>query len=157
MRESPELFAKISDRVSRAEELVALQRARVRERSARGWDVYNALALLHAMEALAEQFRASHRILCSRASRGTPDPWKVRGPATEVCRTAPQPHLHIVRPIERKLLLCPHCALTIGLEGDGDPAFVYEVADWERRCRHRELHSPVLCHLLRAGQSTSLH
>jgi hypothetical protein len=34
---------------------------------------------------------------------------------------------------------------------------VYEVADWEQRCRHLELHSPVLCHLLRAGHSTSLH
>ena len=120
MREIPELFAKISGRVSRAEELVALQRARVRERNARGWDVRNASALLHVMEALAEQFRACHRILCSCASRGTSDPWKVRGHATQVCKTAPQPHSRIVRPIERKLLLCPHCALTIGLEGDGD-------------------------------------
>jgi hypothetical protein len=157
MRESPALFAKILSRVSRAEELVALQRARVRERSARGWDVHNASALLHVMEALAEQFRASHRILCSCASRGTSDPWKVRGQATEVCKTAPNSHLRVVRPIERKLLLCPHCALTISLEGDGDPAFVYEVADWQRRYRHRELHSPVLCQLLRAGHSTSLH
>jgi hypothetical protein len=157
MRESPEPFAKSSGRVSRAEELVALQRARVRERRARGWDVHYASALLHVMEALSEQFRASHRILCSCASRGTSDPWKVRGQTTQVCKTAPQPHLHIARPIERKLLLCPHCALTIGLEGDGDPAFVYEVADWERRCRHRELHSPLLCHLLPAGHSTSLH
>jgi hypothetical protein len=84
MPESPGLSAKISGRVTRAKELVALQRARVRERSARGWDVDNASALLHVMEALAEQFRASHRILCSCASRGTSDPWKVRGHATQV-------------------------------------------------------------------------
>ena len=52
---------------------------------------------------------------------------------------------------------CPQCRLTMQVKRNGDPTFIYDIADWEQRCRYREYGSPLLCQLVRGTHSASLH
>ena len=145
MSRIPNRMAQLSERLTRAEGLLAQQRERAHRWRAAGLDAAKCVALLEVWDQSVEQIRISRRILQSSDPRLRPD-----GLAPEAgpdCRT-PSPPLLPLRRTEPAAFLCTHCALTLRLADDRSGALEYDFPEWHRRCRHKELESPALCQLI---------
>jgi hypothetical protein len=141
----PDQMAQLSERLTRAEALLAQQRERVHQRRAAGLDIARSVALLEVWQQSVEQIRLSRRILQSFDPRLRPDGLAPQAPPD--CKT-PSPPLLPLRRTTPAAFLCPHCALTLRLKDDRNGTLVYDFPDWHRRCRHRDLESPALCQLI---------
>jgi hypothetical protein len=145
---SRDQMAQLSERLARAEGLLAQQRERVHQWHAAGLDVATSVALLEVWERSVEQFRISHRILQPFDLGLTRD-----GLAPQVrpaCRT-PSPPLLPRRRTEPAAFHCPHCALALRLDDGRNGTLVYDFPDWHRRCRNKGLGGPALCQLMSRG------
>ena len=148
MSRIPDQLAQLSERLTRAEALLARQRERIHEWREAGLDVGKSQALLETWEHTVEQFRFSRRILQSfglrRCSHGVT-------PQSQLERRNSPPPLQPLRRTELVAFLCPHCALTLRLKDDRNGTFLYDFPDWHRRCRHKALESPAFCQLISHG------
>jgi hypothetical protein len=151
----------LSARVARAERLLEDQRLRVHRLRACGLNASAALALLHLMESVTEQFRTAWRLI-----RAYPQPLKIAVDGRQSTRPL-APVAGIAEPLlppgsgsgivhgqparqptrRNAIFSCPHCGLPLGL-GDGNGSVVYSVYQWTRRCRYLTLQSAGLCQLL---------
>jgi hypothetical protein len=145
MSRIPNRRAQLSERLTRAEGLLAQQRERVHRWRAAGLDAAKCVALLEVWEQSVEQIRISHRIFQSFGPRLRPDG---RAPQARPDRSNPSPPLLPLRRTEPAAFFCPHCALTLRLQDDRRGTLAYDVPDWHRRCRHKDLESPALCQLI---------
>jgi hypothetical protein len=153
MSRIPDQSALLSERLTRAEALLARQRERIRQRREAGLDVGKALALLEVWEQTVEQFRVSRRVLQSFGLHLRPG-----GPTPQDRpeRKNSSPPLLPLRETHPVAFLCPHCALTLRLNDDRNGCLVYDFPEWQRRCRHRALESPALCQLI-THDATVIH
>jgi hypothetical protein len=145
MSRTADQLRQLSERLTRAEDLLAQQRERVHQWRAADLDVARCVALLEVWEQSVEQLRISHRILQPFGLDLTRD-----GLAPQVrpaCRT-PSPALLPCRRTEPAAFLCPHCALALRLDYGRNGTLVYDFPDWHRRCRNRGLGGPALCQLI---------
>ena len=134
MSRIPDQLAQLSERLTRAEALLARQRERVHQWREAGLDVGKSVALLEVWEQTVEQFRISRRILQSFGLRLRPGGLTPQG---RLERRNSSPPLQPLRRTEPAAFRCPHCALTLRLKGDRNGTLVYDVADWHRRCSHK--------------------
>jgi hypothetical protein len=126
----PNALTKISHRVSRADELLALQRARMCRCRGAGLDAGQ--ALLKIMEEIAEQFRASHKIIqsCVQRGRNASRTWnghsalQGQAPPVSVAETLSERRVRRVPRAQPAGFLCPDCGVTIGVKGEGDGTYV---------------------------------
>jgi hypothetical protein len=113
MSRIPDQLAQLSERLTRAEALLARQRERIHQWREAGLDVGKSVALLEVWKQTVEQFRISRRILQSFGLRLHAD-----GLALQVRperRISPPPVLPL-RQTEPVAFLCPHCALALRLK-----------------------------------------
>ena len=145
MSRIPVQLAQLSERLTRAEALLARQRERIHQRREAGLDVGTSMALLEVWEQTVEQFRISRRILQSFGLRLHPGGVTPQGRLERRNSSLPLLPLRRTEPVAFR---CPHCALTLRLKDDADGTLVYDVPDWHRRCHHKALASPALCQLV---------
>jgi hypothetical protein len=136
----------ILERLHRVERLLATQRRYVCQLEARGLDGAQAQSLLALMEAVTDQFYLTWRLFRAyRRPATSSDP--ATGPATpaapaETRPAAAPPALPSRAVAAATRVPCPHCGLGLGLQGR-DGAIAYDIGEWQRRCRHQELQTPV--------------
>jgi hypothetical protein len=143
MSRIPDQLVKISERLVRAEGLLARQRDHIRQRQEAGLDVEKFLALLLVWEQIVEQFHISRGLLRSICLRLGPDE-RLQGRLE--CENS-SPPFRPLRRTEPVALRCPHCSLTLLLKDGRNGALVYDVSDWHRLCKQKALVSPALCQL----------
>jgi hypothetical protein len=143
----------ILERLHRAERLLATQRRHVCQLEARGLDGAQAQSLLALMESVTDQFYLTWRLFRAyRRPAISSDPAPPPAPAEARPAAAP-PALPSAAVAAASHVPCPHCGLGLGLKGR-DGAISYDISEWQRRCRHQELQTPVLCQLLPLATQT---
>jgi len=55
--------------------------------------------------------------------------------------------------MQHATLSCPYCGLDLGLRCEAGSVVEFDIKEWEMRCRHRALESPLMCQRLRHGSS----
>jgi hypothetical protein len=154
----PQLLA---ERVARAEHHLAVQRLRILQLEADGFDVERPRALLQLMEDITEQFRIACRLF--EVHQCPPLSVRLGVELRSVARPGQDWTHHTTggpRPTspadDLATFLCPHCGMRLAVKSGDDGALIYDINQWRRQCQHQSLQTPVLCQFF-ASSADMLH